>query len=266
MSIADFSDLTKKRPEKRLSRGKKRISGRGSSGQVSIRHRGGGHKKLYRLIDFRRTDKENVPGVVAALEYDPNRTARIALIHYKDGDKRYILAPDGLKVGDPVVCAERTKIRVGNCMQLQYIPTGYKIYNIELTKGRGGQIVRSAGTSATLIGFDEKHALVQLPSNEVRKILKTCIATIGTVGNAEHNLITIGKAGRMRWMGRRPQVLGKSMNAVDHPHGGGEGHAPIGLKSPKTPWGKKAYGVRTRRPSKNSDLIIRKRSRKKRKK
>ena len=266
MSFADFSWLTKKRPEKRLSKGKKRISGRGNNGRLTIRHRGGGHKKLYRHVDFKRRGKDGVPGTVAALEYDPNRSARIMLVHYSDGDKRYHLAPDGLKVGDTVVSAERTKVKPGNRMQLKHIPTGYKIYNLEMHRGKGGTIVRSAGTSATLIGFDTEFAIIQLPSNEVRKIRKECTATIGTVSNTEHSLIRIGKAGRKRWLGRRPQVLGKSMNAADHPHGGGEGHAPVGSKKgPRTKWGKKALGVKTRKVSKNNDLIVRRRSRKKRK-
>jgi len=264
MTIADFRDLTKKAPEKRLTRGKRNISGR-SSGQITVRRRGGGHKRSYRLVDFKRIQKDGVPGTVVALEYDPNRSARIALIHYADGDKRYILAPDGLKAGDRVVCAERTKVKTGNRMQLQYIPTGYKIYNIELQIGAGGALVRSAGTAAVLIGFDQPYAIVQMPSGEVRKIRQECFASIGTVGNMEHNLIKIGKAGRMRWLGKRPRVLGKSMNAVDHPHGGGEGHSPIGLKYPKTPWGKPALGVKTRRARKKSNLIVRRRTKKRRK-
>ncbi len=268
MSFADFSGLTKKRPEKSLSKGKKRISGRNSAGRISIRHRGGGHKRLYRDIDFKRLNKENVPGKVFSIEYDPNRTAYIMLIHYADGDKRYHIAPEGIVVGDSVVCGERTKVKPGNRMQLQHIPTGYKIYNLEMNLGRGGEVVRSAGTSATLVGFDKDFAIVQLPSNEVRRVRKNCSATIGTVCNSEHSLVRIGKAGRKRWMGRRPQVLGKSMNAVDHPHGGGEGHSPIGSKKgPRTPWGKRALGVKTRKKTKASDkLIMRKRSRKKRKK
>ena len=268
MSFADFSGLTKKRPEKSLSKGKKRISGRGNNGRITIRHRGGGHKRLYREIDFKRTDKVNVPGVVHSIEYDPNRTAYIMLIFYADGDKRYHLAPEGIVVGDSIVCADRTKVKPGNRMQLEHIPTGYKIYNLETSLGRGGEVVRSAGTSATLVGFDKEFAIVQLPSNEVRRVRKNCSATIGTVCNSEHSLVRIGKAGRKRWMGRRPQVLGKSMNAVDHPHGGGEGHSPIGSKKgPRTPWGKRALGVKTRKRSKSSDkLIMRKRSSKKRKK
>ena len=233
---------------------------------MRVRHRGGGHKKLFRLIDFKRVDKAGVPGTVAALEYDPNRSARIALVHYNDGEKRYILAPDGLQVGESIVCAPRTKVKTGNCMQLKNIPVGYKIHNVELTLGRGGQIVRSAGTAATLVGIDGRHAIVELPSGEIRRLSAECSATIGTVSNLEHNLITIGKAGRMRWMGKKPQVLGKSMNAVDHPHGGGEGHAPIGLKHPKTPWGKNAIGVKTRRKKKSKSHLLRPRVKRLRKK
>jgi len=267
MTVADFSGLTSKRPEKSLASGRKRISGRGSGGYITVRHRGGGHKRLWRAVDFRRTDKAGIPALVKALEYDPNRSARIALLQYADGEKRYILAPDSLTVGSQVVCAERTKVKPGNRMQLLHIPVGYKIFNIEMHIGKGGSIVRSAGTAATLMGVDGDYALIQLPSGEVRKIHKLCYATIGTVSNPEHNLVSIGKAGRTRWLGRRPQVLGKSMNAVDHPHGGGEGHSPIGLKGgPKTPWGKKARGVKTRRRKLKSDrLIIRRRTHKRRK-
>lgn len=266
MSIADFSGLTKKRPEKSLVRGKTRISGRNNLGRVTVRHRGGGHKRLLRLVDFRQTEKMGVPGTVTAIEYDPNRSARIALIAYVDGDKRYILAPEGLKEQDTVVCAQRTKVKPGNRMQLEHVPVGYKIFNVELTIGKGGQIVRSAGSSATLVGFDGPYALVELPSGEMRKIRHECYASIGTVSNVDHHLISIGKAGRTRWMGRRPQVLGKSMNAVDHPHGGGEGHSPIGLKYPKTPWGKHALGVKTRRTNRHSDaFIVRRRIKKKKK-
>jgi large subunit ribosomal protein L2 len=268
MTIADFSNLTRKRPEKRLTFGKQAVSGRNNLGRITVRHRGGGSKRLYRFVDFKRIDKPGVPGRVVALEYDPNRSAYIALVHYLDGDKRYILAPEGLRIGAQVVCAERTKVKLGNCMQLQYIPMGYKVHNVEMKRGRGGQSVRSAGEAATLVGQDGDYILMQLPSSEVRKIWKECYATIGTVGNLEHNLISRGKAGRSRWLGRRPQVLGKSMNAVDHPHGGGEGHSPIGLKSgPKTPWGKPARGVKTRHPKKvTNQWIIRRRIRKPRKK
>lgn len=266
MTIADFSDLAKKRPEKSLVWGKQRISGRDGRGRIAIRHRGGGHKRLMRAVDFRQTDKMNIPATVAAIEYDPNRSARIALVHYADGEKRYVLSPEGLKAGDQIVAGERTKVKTGNRMQMQFIPVGYKIFNIEMDPGRGGKIVRSAGTSATLVGLDGDFALVQLPSSEMRRIRKECSATIGTVSNPEHNLITIGKAGRMRWLGRRPQVLGSSMNAVDHPHGGGEGHVSIG-KAPRTPWGKKALGVKTRkRKHRSNELIIRRRVKKNKKK
>lgn len=267
MSIADFSGLTKKRPEKRLSAGKQRISGRNNLGRVTVRHRGGGHKRLLRDVDFRQSDKLGIVGRIAALEYDPNRSAYIALVHYMDGEKRYILAAEGLKVGDEVVCAERTKVKPGNRMRLEHVPVGYRIYNIELQIGRGGKIVRSAGSSAVLVGLDAPFAIIQLPSGEMRKVRAECFASIGSVSNPDHHLISIGKAGRMRWKGRKPQVLGKSMNAVDHPHGGGEGHSPIGLKYPKTPWGKHALGVKTRRPNRISDqLIIRRRVKKKAKK
>ncbi|MBP9750612.1 MAG: 50S ribosomal protein L2 [Candidatus Peribacteraceae bacterium] len=266
MSLADFTGLSKKAPEKRLVSGKTRISGRNNLGRVTVRHRGGGHKRLYRHVDFRQNDKAGIPGTVMALEYDPNRTSRIALINYEDGEKRYILAPEGLAVGDQIVAGPRTKVKTGNRMEMQHIPVGYKICNLELQAGRGGAIVRSAGTAATLIGIDGDHVLVQLPSTEVRKIRKECMATIGTMSNPDHNLVTYGKAGRRRWLGKKPEVLGKSMNAVDHPHGGGEGHSPIGLKAPKTPWGKKALGVKTRRPTRYSDeLIVRRRIKKKRK-
>lgn len=265
MTIADFSWLTKKKPEKSLIAGKRRTNGRDTRGRVSIRHRGGGHKRLYRFVDFKQIDKAGIPATVAALEYDPNRSARIALLHYVDGEKRYVLAPEGLKVGDSVVAGPRTKVKLGNRMELQHIPVGYKIFNIEVQMGRGGQIVRSAGTGATLVGFDGDHAILQLPSTEIRKVRKECFATIGIVSNGEHSLINYGKAGRKRWLGRKPTVLGKSMNAVDHPHGGGEGHSSIGLKAPKTPWGKKALGVKTRHERKSMHLIIRRRVHKRRK-
>jgi large subunit ribosomal protein L2 len=267
MSIADFSMLTKKRPEKRLVVGKQRTNGRNNLGRVTVRHRGGGHKRLLRTVDFRQNDKQNIVGRVAALEYDPGRSAYIALIHYVDGEKRYILAPDGLKAGDEIVCAERTKVKPGNRMRLEHVPVGYKIYNVELQLGKGGQIVRSAGASAVLVGIDGPHAIVQLPSGEMRKIRIECYASIGTVSNPDHHLISIGKAGRNRWLGKKPEVLGKSMNAVDHPHGGGEGHSPIGLKKRKTPWGKPAMGVKTRRRHRpHEHLIIRRRAKKKRNK
>jgi large subunit ribosomal protein L2 len=215
---------------------------------------------LQRIVDFKQLDKFTIPATITALEYDPNRSARLALLQYSDGEKRYVLAAEGLKIGDSVVTGERTKVKTGNRMRLEHIPEGYKIFNIELEPMCGGIMVRSAGTGATLVGFDGVHALIELPSSEMRKVRKECMATVGMVGNADHNLVTIGKAGRMRWKGRRPQVLGTAMNAVDHPHGGGEGHTPIGLRGgPKTPWGKKALGVKTRKKRKPSTLIVRRR-------
>jgi large subunit ribosomal protein L2 len=266
MSIADFSALTRKEPEKRLTAGKQRISGRNTHGRVTVRRRGGGHKRLYRIIDFDRTRKLGIPARVQAIEYDPNRSAWIALLCYTDGEKSYVLAPEGLKVNDQVVCAERAKVRMGNRMQLKHIPQGFKIYEVELSRGKGGQIVRSAGSSATLLSLEGEYAQVQLPSGEVRYVPKECYASIGVLSHGEHNLITIGKAGRTRWLGRRPKVLGKSMNPVDHPHGGGEGHCPIGLTHPKTPWGKPALGVKTRKQRHPGDRwIVRRRPKKGRK-
>lgn len=263
MTVVDMSHLSKAKPEKGLTSGKQRISGRDSFGHVSVRRRGGGHKRRFRLVDFDRTDKAGVPATISSLEYDPNRSAWIALALYADGEKRYILAPEGMKAGDTVVCGERTKVKTGNRMQLKHIPVGFKIYNVQLTRGRGGSVCRSAGSSATLTSLDGDHAQVQLPSGEVRFIAKECYASIGVVSNAEHNLVSIGKAGRTRWMGRRPKVLGKSMNAVDHPHGGGEGHSPIGLVRPKTPWGKPALGVPTRkRKNPTNRWIVRRRPKK----
>lgn len=266
MTIADFSWLTKKEPDKALVEGRRRSSGRDNKGRISSRFRGGGHKRLYRVIDFKQTTKFGIPARVAAIEYDPNRSARLALLHYADGDKKYVLAADGLKIGDQIVSGPRTKVKVGNRMQMQHIPVGYHVFNIEMQIGRGGQIVRSAGAVATLMGLDEPYAIIRLPSGEIRKVRKECFATIGAVSNAEHNLINYGKAGRMRWLGRKPHVLGKSMNAVDHPHGGGEGHAPIGLVAPKTPWGKKALGVKTRSGRKSTMMIISGRLHKKKRK
>lgn len=267
MTVADFSEITKTTPEKSLVYGKQRISGRDNKGRVVVRHRGGGHKRLWRQVDFKQIDKQGIVGTVIAIEYDPNRTARLALIQYADGEKRYVLAPQTLKPGDQIMSGERTKVKVGNRMQLQHIPVGYKVFNVEMHMGKGGQIVRSAGTSATLVGFDGDHALIELPSGEMRKIRRECTATIGIVSNPDHNLINIGKAGRKRWLGKKPNVLGTAMNPVDHPHGGGEGHTSIGLKAPKTPWGKKAFGVKTRkRKSHSNTLIVRRRVRKNKKK
>jgi large subunit ribosomal protein L2 len=255
MTVIDMSHLTRKEPEKRLIRGKKSSAGRDAYGHVSVRRRGGGHKRRLRFLDFNRSDKLGIPARVGALEYDPNRSAFIALLFYADGDKRYVLAPESLRVGDSVVCNDRTKVKVGNRMHIANIPVGYSIHDIELQVGRGGQIVRSAGTAAVLTSLDGPYAQVKLPSGEIRFVSKHCFATIGVVSNPDHKLISIGKAGRARWMGKRPRVLGKSMNPVSHPHGGGEGHTSIALKFKKTPWGKPAHGVKTRR-RKSSDRWI----------
>ncbi|MGC8487046.1 MAG: 50S ribosomal protein L2 [Clostridia bacterium] len=259
MSVADFSDLTKKEPEKSLTEPIKKSGGRNVYGRITTRHRGGGHKRLYRRVDFKRR-KEGIPAKVVALEYDPNRSARIALLQYEDGEKAYILAPLGLKVGDTVQAGPGSEIRPGNAMALQDMPVGTTVHNIELNPGQGGAMVRSAGTAAQLMAKEGKHALLRLPSGELRRVLSTCKATIGQVGNIEHENISLGKAGRSRHLGRRPHVRGVAMNPVDHPHGGGEGKSPIGRKHPVTPWGKPALGVRTRKKHKPSDrLIVRRR-------
>jgi large subunit ribosomal protein L2 len=259
MSVADFSDLTKKEPEKSLTEPIKKSGGRNVYGRITTRHRGGGHKRLYRRVDFKRR-KEGIPAKVVALEYDPNRSARIALLQYEDGEKAYILAPLGLKVGDTVQAGPGSEIRPGNAMALQDMPVGTTVHNIELNPGQGGAMVRSAGTAAQLMAKEGKHALLRLPSGELRRVLSTCKATIGQVGNVDHENISLGKAGRSRHLGRRPHVRGVVMNPVDHPHGGGEGKSPIGRKHPVTPWGKPALGVRTRKKHKPSDrLIVRRR-------
>jgi large subunit ribosomal protein L2 len=254
-----YEELTKKRPEKSLTVTLKKRAGRNNQGKITTRHRGGGEKRLLRLIDFKR-DKHGTPATVVAVEYDPNRSARIALVNYEDGEKRYILAPSGLKVGDTVQAGTGAEIKVGNALQLRQIPTGTVIHNIELKIGRGGQIVRSAGTSAQLMAKEGTYCLVRLPSGEMRRVLAECMATIGTVGNAEHNILKLGKAGRTRHVGRRPQVRGSAMNPRDHPHGGGEGKAPIGLPGPKTPWGKPALGLRTRNNKATDKYIVRRRT------
>ncbi len=258
MSGFTFEEITKKRPEKSLLAPLKSKAGRGNQGRISVRHRGSGAKRRLRIIDFKR-DKVGVPGRVAAIEYDPNRTARIALIYYRDGDKRYILAPVGLKSGDVVDAGPNADIRPGNALPLKNIPTGTAIHNIELNRGRGGQIVRSAGSTAQLMAKEEDFALVRLPSGELRRIPADCTATIGQVSNVENSMIKLGKAGRSRWKGRRPTVRGSAMNPRDHPHGGGEGKAPIGMPGPKTPWGKPARGYRTRRRTDGDKYIVRSR-------
>jgi large subunit ribosomal protein L2 len=253
-----FTEITKPKPEKALTVSKKRSAGRNNRGLVTVRHRGGGARRKLRIIDFKR-DKPGVPGKVASIEYDPNRTARIALVHYRDGDKRYILAPTGLEVGATVQAGVGAEIRVGNALPLRNMPSGTVVHNIELVVGRGGQIVRSAGGSAQLMAKEEKYCLLRLPSGEMRRVPADCMATVGQVSNAEHGLVKLGKAGRNRWLGRRPQVRGSAMTPRDHPHGGGEGKAPIGHPSPKTPWGKPTLGYRTRGKKQSDRLIVRRR-------
>ena len=255
-----FTEITKSRPEKSLteSLGNKH-SGRNNQGRITVRHRGGGHKRLYRIIDWRR-EKAGVPAKVAAIEYDPNRTARIALLQYVDGEKRYILAPNGLAVGATVVSGKVAEVRVGNTLPLGNMPTGTQIHNIELTPGKGGQMVRSAGVSTQLMAKEGDYALVRLPSGEMRRVRIECMATVGQVGNIEHSLVKLGKAGRTRHLGRRPQVRGAVMNPRDHPHGGGEGRAPVGMPGPKTPWGKPTLGYRTRNNKRTNQYIQRRRT------
>ena len=255
MNGYDFAEITKTTPEKSLLAPLKHTAGRNSYGHITVRHRGGGTKRQYRIIDFKRI-KDDVPATVKAIEYDPNRTANIALLVYADGTKSYIIAPKGLKVGMTVQSGPDADIKVGNALPLKNIPVGTVIHNIELKPGKGGQLARSAGASAQLLGKEEKYVLVRLSSGEVRMVLATCRATIGTVGNDEHALIIKGKAGRTRYAGQRPHVRGSVMNPNDHPHGGGEGRAPIGRKSPMTPWGKPALGVKTRKPKKASSKLI----------
>jgi large subunit ribosomal protein L2 len=254
-----FDEITKKTPEPGLTSAKKQKAGRNSQGRITVRHRGGGSKRRLRDIDFKR-DKVGVQGKVAAIEYDPNRTARIALIHYRDGDKRYILAPAGLKVGDVIEAGPEAEPKPGNAMPLANMPSGSLVHNIELQPGRGGQIVRSAGASAQLVAKEGEQSLLRLPSGEMRRVSSRCIATIGQVGNVENSLIKLGKAGRSRWKGRRPQTRGAAMNPREHPHGGGEGKAPVGMASPKTPWGKPAMGYRTRGRKPSDKFIVRRRN------
>ena len=255
MTGSDFAEITKTTPEKSLLASKSKTAGRNSYGHITVRHRGGGHKRQYRLIDFKRI-KDDVPATVKAIEYDPNRSANIALVVYADGVKSYILAPKGLEVGQKIQSGKDADIKVGNTLPLENIPVGTVIHNIELKPGKGGQLVRSAGTSAQLLGKEGKYAIVRLTSGEVRMILVTCRATIGAVGNEQHELINIGKAGRSRWLGKRPQSRGSVMNPNDHPHGGGEGRAPVGRKSPVSPWGKVAHGGKTRKKKNLSNKLI----------
>jgi large subunit ribosomal protein L2 len=260
MSVLTNKEITTTTPEKSLLAPITRTGGRNNQGTTTVRFRGGGAKRKYRIIDFKR-NKDDIPARVATIEYDPNRTANIALLHYVDGEKRYILAPQGLKVGMMVESGTTADIKVGNALPLANIPVGTIVHNIELRPGRGGQIARSAGTSAQILGREEKYVLIRLQSGEVRKFLNTCRATVGSVGNESHELVTIGKAGRVRHMGFKPHVRGSAMNPVDHPHGGGEGRAPIGRPAPMTPWGKKTRGVKTRDSKKQSnDMIVRRRT------
>ncbi len=257
MSVLNFkAEITTDKPEKSLLVSKSKKAGRNNQGKITVRHHGGGAKQKYRLIDFKR-NKDNIEGTIASVEYDPNRSANIALVNYADGEKKYIIAPKGLKVGDKIISGQKVDIKTGNAMPLASIPVGTMIHNIELKPGKGAQLVRSAGTSAQVLGKDdEKYVTIRLTSGEVRKILATCRATIGEVGNGSHELVKIGKAGRKRHMGVRPTVRGSVMNPNDHPHGGGEGRAPIGRKSPMTPWGKPALGLKTRKKNKQSNKYI----------
>jgi large subunit ribosomal protein L2 len=261
MSSPDFSDLTRKKPERSLTKPLRKSGGRNSLGRTSVWFRGGGHKRRYRVIDFRR-DKKNIPARVAAIEYDPNRSARIALLHYVDGEKRYILAPDGIKVGQSILAGEVADILPGNALPLNAIPAGTMIHNLELRRGKGGQLVRSAGAAAQLVAKEGDWALVKLPSGEVRRIAVVCMATVGQVGNIEHKNVKLGKAGRRRWLGRRPHNRGVSMNPIDHPHGGGEGRTSGG-RHPVTPWGKPTKGAKTRNNKRTDGFIVKRRERRK---
>ena len=260
MSVLVFDEITTSTPEKSLLAPLKKKGGRNNMGRITVRHHGGGHKQKYRIIDFKR-NKFNIEGKVATIEYDPNRSANIALINYVDGEKRYIIAPKGIKVGQVIVSSENADIKVGNALPLEKIPVGTVIHNIELHPGHGAQLVRSAGASAQILGREGKYVLVRLTSGEVRKILGVCLATVGEVGNADHMNVNTGKAGKTRHLGVRPTVRGSVMNPNDHPHGGGEGRTPIGRKAPLTPWGKIALGLKTRnKKKKSSDLIVRRRN------
>ncbi len=263
MSVSTFEEITRSRPEKSLLRPLKRSAGRNFRGKITVRRRGGGHKRRYRVIDFKR-DKVGIPGRVTSIEYDPNRSARIALVSYVDGEKRYIIAPVGLQVGDMVMSGPEAEIRVGNALPIANIPVGTTIHNIELYIGKGGQLVRSAGTSAQLMAKEGRYAHIRLPSGEVRLVNVQCMATIGQVGNTEHGNIKLGKAGRKRWLGFRPSVRGSAMDPASHPHGGGEGRSPIGMPGPKSPWGKPTLGYKTRRNKATDKWIVRRRGKKRR--
>lgn len=255
MTVASFDEITTDKPEKSLVERLKKNGGRNQQGRLTVRHQGGGHKRLYRIIDFKR-NKDGIPAKVATIEYDPNRSARIALLNYADGEKRYIIAPNGLKVGDQVMSGPEADIKPGNALPLKNIPVGTMIHNVELKIGAGAQLVRSAGAYAQLMAIEGDYATLRMPSGEMRKVHVNCRATIGVVGNAEHMNITIGKAGRARWMGKRPENRGVAMNPNDHPHGGGEGRSPVGRKHPVTKWGKCAMGAKTRRKKASDKLIV----------
>ncbi|MDM8519619.1 50S ribosomal protein L2 [Anaerolineales bacterium HSG6] len=258
MTVSTFEKITRAKPEKALLAPLKKKAGRNNQGRVTVRHRGGGHKRRYRIIDFKR-DKHGVPGIIRSIEYDPNRTSRIALVVYVDGEKRYILAPVGLHVGDKVISGVEAGIVVGNALPIYRIPLGTLLHNIELQPGRGGQLVRSAGTAAQLMAKEGAYAQIRLPSGEVRLVNQNCLATIGQVGNREHGNLVLGKAGRKRWLGIRPTVRGSAMDPKSHPHGGGEGQTPIGMPGPKTPWGKPALGAKTRKNKRTDKYIVRRR-------
>ncbi len=258
MSGYTFDEITKSKPEKSLLLPKKKQAGRNFRGKITVRHRGGGEKRRLRIIDFKR-DKIDIPGRVAAIEYDPNRSARIALIYYVDGEKRYILAPVGLNVDDTIMSGNNAEIKPGNTLPMKQMPSGTEIHNIEMAPGKGGQMVRSAGASAQLMAKEGKHVLLRLPSGELRRVRSECMATIGQIGNIEHQNISLGKAGRKRHMGWRPTVRGSAMSPRDHPHGGGEGRSPIGMPGPKTPWGKPALGYKTRKPKASDRMIVKRR-------
>lgn len=259
MTVSSFNEITTSQPERSLVERLQKHAGRNQQGRLTVRHQGGGHKRLYRLIDFKR-NKDGVPAKVATIEYDPNRSSRIALLHYTDGEKRYILAPNGLKVGDTIVSGDEADIKVGNALALRKIPVGTLVHNIEMKIGKGGQMVRSAGASAQLMAKEGEYALLRLPSGELRKVHINCKATVGQVGNLEHENITIGKAGRSRWLGIRPANRGVAMNPIDHPHGGGEGRSPVGRKHPVTPWGKHALGAKTRTKKPSDAMIVKRRT------
>lgn len=261
MSGFSFDEITRTEPERSLVRPGRKITGRNNQGRVTVRHRGGGHKRLYRVVDFRR-DKFGVPGRVASIEYDPNRSARIALVVYADGEKRYIVAPLGLQVGNQIQSGSEAEVRMGNALPLKNIPLGTVVHNVELQPGRGGQLARSAGVGAQLMAKEGDYAMLRLPSGELRRVPLVCMATVGQVGNPEHANIKIGKAGRKRWQGWRPAVRGVAMEPNSHPHGGGEGRTPVGMPGPKTPWGKPAMGYKTRKNKRTEKFIVRRRSKK----